>query len=462
MHYLLHVPSDLECRVAVLAVCRVAHPVDYLPSCRKHCEHACQEKNLRCPRAPAYSAESALLLAARAVPSAPPLSTTAVAAVLKKRSHRLHLPHFLLLKWVVVKYEAKVINTHRRPSGGMRQEVGKSVFVLLILLHLLAIAITLADAQPPSGALILGNLTKSWGKPEYRHCHQPFNWTELIHGYKDKRIKLKSGGLGQLIEDGAHEVWVCVHDHYCGDPWFCFVYHEGTREFTAWGPNSQLDLVKEKNHQDDIDRLWETWSQLKELSETTHEQVRAVGNFLYHVKEEALNEKSKPARRLSVFRGVQDARSATLLQNNRVLVVAPWNKDDENDFPSYNDIVEYVERTRLGATLLTEDEIRANRQALITEGEKWRPAWYGNPSAFYVAIQRPEMMHSCAGCQGNGESGCTCSTNPENFYIVHICSWGHHSCYNVQPLNHLRKDLKYQSLALIAYWSTCSHNCLRF
>jgi hypothetical protein len=86
MHYLLHVPSDLECRVAVLAVCRVAHPVDYLPSCRKHCEHACQEKNLRCPRAPAYSAESALLLAARAVPSAPPLSTTAVAAVLKKRN----------------------------------------------------------------------------------------------------------------------------------------------------------------------------------------------------------------------------------------------------------------------------------------------------------------------------------------------------------------------------------------
>ena len=35
-------------------------------------------------RAPAYSAESALLLAARAVPSAPPLSTTAVAAVLKE------------------------------------------------------------------------------------------------------------------------------------------------------------------------------------------------------------------------------------------------------------------------------------------------------------------------------------------------------------------------------------------
>ena len=42
VHYLLRVPSDLECRVALLAVCRVAHPVDYLTSCSKHCEHACQ------------------------------------------------------------------------------------------------------------------------------------------------------------------------------------------------------------------------------------------------------------------------------------------------------------------------------------------------------------------------------------------------------------------------------------
>ena len=64
---------------------------------REHCGEPCpfrQGTGLFCvgrekptARAPAYSAESALLLAARAVPSAPPLSTTAVAAVLKKRSH---------------------------------------------------------------------------------------------------------------------------------------------------------------------------------------------------------------------------------------------------------------------------------------------------------------------------------------------------------------------------------------
>ena len=48
-------------------------------------------------KAPAYSAESALLLAARAVPSAPPLSTTAVAAVLKKRNTLLFFLSALVL-----------------------------------------------------------------------------------------------------------------------------------------------------------------------------------------------------------------------------------------------------------------------------------------------------------------------------------------------------------------------------
>jgi hypothetical protein len=44
VHYLLRVPSGLECTgVALLAPCRVAHPVDYLTSCSKHCEHACQQ-----------------------------------------------------------------------------------------------------------------------------------------------------------------------------------------------------------------------------------------------------------------------------------------------------------------------------------------------------------------------------------------------------------------------------------
>ena len=145
-----------------------------------------------------------------------------------------------------------------------------------------------------------------------------------------------------------------------------------------------------------------------------------------------------------------------------MLVVAPWNKDNEEDYPSYHDIVDYVERTRLGATLLTEDEARANRQLLIIEGAKWRPAWYGNPSAFYVATQRPPVMNSCAGCASFGTGTCTCNTTAENYYIVHICSWSHHSCTNVQPLNHIPTDVKHQNLALIDYWSTCSSNCLRF
>ena len=63
--------------VALLAGLALAHP----------CRGGLASERKPTARAPAYSAESALLLAALAVPSAPPLSTTAVAAVLKKRSH---------------------------------------------------------------------------------------------------------------------------------------------------------------------------------------------------------------------------------------------------------------------------------------------------------------------------------------------------------------------------------------
>ena len=132
------------------------------------------------------------------------------------------------------------------------------------------------------------NRTKNWGSAEYVHCQQPFNWKELVYGYKESRVRFKSDGLGDLLEPGGHEVWVCLHDHYCavqGDPWFCFVFDEATQGFSPWGPNSQLQLIPAEPHtQNEIDRLWETWSQLKALSETTQEQVRAVGTFLYHLK----------------------------------------------------------------------------------------------------------------------------------------------------------------------------------
>jgi hypothetical protein len=36
-------------------------------------------------------------------------------------------------------------------------------------------------------------------------------------------------------------------DHFCGDPVFCWVYHETNKVFTPWGPNSEL-LLSSWNH----------------------------------------------------------------------------------------------------------------------------------------------------------------------------------------------------------------------
>ena len=44
------------------------------------------------------------------------------------------------------------------------------------------------------------------------------------------------------MKEGGYETWVCIKNHVCGDPWFCFVYHEEHEVFTPWGPNSQLHL----------------------------------------------------------------------------------------------------------------------------------------------------------------------------------------------------------------------------
>jgi hypothetical protein len=90
-----------------------------------------------------------------------------------------------------------------------------------------------------------GNLTKNWGRPGYTHCEQPYVWRELIYGYKDSKVHLKAGGLGKLLERGGYQTWVCIHGHFCGDPWFCWVYHETNEVFTPWGTNSELLLVKE-------------------------------------------------------------------------------------------------------------------------------------------------------------------------------------------------------------------------
>ena len=92
--------------------------------------------------------------------------------------------------------------------------------------------------------LFEGIMTKDWGRPGYSHCEQPFSWRELVSGYQNMKIPFKSGGLGRLMEVGGYETWVCIRDHFCGDPWFCWVYHEGRKLFSPWGPNSVLNLVK--------------------------------------------------------------------------------------------------------------------------------------------------------------------------------------------------------------------------
>ena len=72
---------------------------------------------------------------------------------------------------------------------------------------------------------------------------QPYTWDELVDGYKDKYIPYKVGGLGKLLEPGGHETWVCLlDDHPCGDPHYCWVYHETDKVFTAWGTNTELGL----------------------------------------------------------------------------------------------------------------------------------------------------------------------------------------------------------------------------
>jgi len=90
----------------------------------------------------------------------------------------------------------------------------------------------------------VGNRTKNWGRPGYTHCDQPYSWSELVYGYTDNKVPVKSGGLGKLLERGGYQTWVCIHHHFCGDPFFCWVYHETREVFTPWGTNGELRLVK--------------------------------------------------------------------------------------------------------------------------------------------------------------------------------------------------------------------------
>ena len=84
---------------------------------------------------------------------------------------------------------------------------------------------------------------KDWGRPGHNHCVQPYTWEELVDGYKGRYIPYKVGGLGKRLEPGGYQTWVClVDDHPCGDPHYCWVYHETHKVFTPWGTNTELGL----------------------------------------------------------------------------------------------------------------------------------------------------------------------------------------------------------------------------
>ena len=84
---------------------------------------------------------------------------------------------------------------------------------------------------------------KDWGRPGHGHCVQPYTWEELVDGYKGKHIPFKVGGLGKRLEPGGYQTWVCLLDsHPCGDPHYCWVYHETDKVFTPWGTNAELGL----------------------------------------------------------------------------------------------------------------------------------------------------------------------------------------------------------------------------
>ena len=44
------------------------------------------------------------------------------------------------------------------------------------------------------------------------------------------------------MQENVYETWVCM-DHFCGDPVFCWVFHEIEKVFTPWGTNSELLLI---------------------------------------------------------------------------------------------------------------------------------------------------------------------------------------------------------------------------
>ena len=65
--------------------------------------------------------------------------------------------------------------------------------------------------------------------------------TPTSHHHAAHNVTFKSGGLGDLAEPGGYQTWLCLDEHVCGDPAFCWV-SGASKGFTPWGTSKRLHL----------------------------------------------------------------------------------------------------------------------------------------------------------------------------------------------------------------------------
>lgn len=89
-----------------------------------------------------------------------------------------------------------------------------------------------------------------WGQAQYKYCQPVFNsWTDMRARRRNGSLKVKMGGLGELMVEGEYESWVCVYDDACslgGDDYFCYVFQERTLQFIPWDQHFNLRIFQPK------------------------------------------------------------------------------------------------------------------------------------------------------------------------------------------------------------------------
>jgi len=108
---------------------------------------------------------------------------------------------------------------------------------------------------PPASLPLPGrqplNITATWYDPKYALCVQPYTWSQLMQGYKDGTLTFRTGAMGRMLEKDGYQAWLCLKDHDCAtdhtNPFFCFAYHESRQDWTPWGSNADLQLVRLQN-----------------------------------------------------------------------------------------------------------------------------------------------------------------------------------------------------------------------